>query len=306
MTGLPTRFQAASKPLSETMNSLPPSFWPLSATWMLAVLSLWMPAPRGVPAWPLCLAAAVATALWHGAMEPAGVLALALLAALCAGWRHAGHRVVKGLLLTAIVLLALALALHLVPGFSNPRLLDNIQISAASAAVSLYLNLDKTAVGILLCATFGAPARDRAAWRAASAAWPVIVLTPFIVLLAGYGAGVVAPDPKWPPFAPLFLLANLFTTCVAEEAFFRALVQGRLGEALARQPNGARTALIVAALLFGIAHLHGGVALMVLATLAGICYGLAYGRTGRIEAAIAAHFALNAMHFLLFTYPALR
>ena len=201
------------------MPSLPPSFWPLAATWLLAVLSLWMPPLGRLPAWMPGLAIAVGTALWHGAMQPVGVLALLVLVMLCAGWRRAAHGAAKGLLLAAIVLLSLGLALHVVPGFANPRLLDKVLVSAGAEAVSLYLNLDKAAVGIVLCAMFAGPASGGAAWRAAGAAWPVIVLTPLIVLLAGYGAGVVAPDPKWPQYAPLFLGLNLFTTCLAEEAF---------------------------------------------------------------------------------------
>jgi len=39
--------------------------------------------------------------------------------------------------------------------------------------------------------------------------------------------------------------------------------------------------------------------------VAGIGYGWAYRRTGRIEASILTHFSLNSLHFLLFTYPAL-
>ncbi|WP_165390939.1 CPBP family intramembrane glutamic endopeptidase [Pseudoduganella lutea] len=297
------------------MTSLPPSFWPLAATWLLAVLSLWMPPLGRVPAWPIGLAIAVATAVSLGAMQAGGVVALLVLIALCTGWQRttgAGvkQRVVKGVLLAAIIVLALALALHVVPGFANPLLLEKLQVSAASVPVSLYLNLDKTAVGIVLCATFALPARDRAAWRAVIAAWPVIVATPVIVLLAGYGAGVIAIDPKWFAswfhYAPLFLLLNLFTTCLAEEAFFRALVQGRLAAALSHRPDGARIAVATAAILFGVAHAHGGPALIVLATFAGFGYGLAYQRSGRIEAAILTHFALNATHFLMFTYPALR
>ncbi|MBB3221055.1 CPBP family intramembrane glutamic endopeptidase [Pseudoduganella umbonata] len=292
-----------------TMISLPPSFWPLAATWLLAVLSLWAPPIFHVAAWLPALAIAVATAVALGAMQATGVLAVLLLVALCFGWQRASHRVAKGVMLAAIVVLSLAMALHQVPGFANPLLVDKLQVSAASAAVSLYLNLDKTAVGIVLCATFAVPARNRAAWRGVAAAWPVIVATPVIVLLAGYGAGVIAIDPKWFAswfhYAPLFLLTNLFTTCLAEEAFFRALVQGRLAEALSTRPDGARIAVAVAAVLFGVPHAHGGPALMVLATFAGFGYGMAYQRSGRIEAAILTHFALNATHFLMFTYPAL-
>jgi membrane protease YdiL (CAAX protease family) len=44
---------------------------------------------------------------------------------------------------------------------------------------------------------------------------------------------------------------------------------------------------------------------VLLATVAGLFYGAAYLRTRRIEGAILTHFALNAVHFLAFTYPAL-
>jgi membrane protease YdiL (CAAX protease family) len=44
---------------------------------------------------------------------------------------------------------------------------------------------------------------------------------------------------------------------------------------------------------------------VLLATIAGTGYGLAYQRSGRVEMAILTHFAVNATHFLLFTYPAL-
>jgi hypothetical protein len=60
-----------------------------------------------------------------------------------------------------------------------------------------------------------------------------------------------------------------------------------------------------AALLFGLAHAAGGWRYVLLATLAGTGYGLAYRRTVRIESAILAHFAVNVTHLLLFTYPAL-
>ena len=41
----------------------------------------------------------------------------------------------------------------------------------------------------------------------------------------------------------------------------------------------------------------------VVAMIAGVGYGVAYAITGRVEAAIVAHFTLNSIHFLGFTYP---
>jgi uncharacterized protein len=62
-------------------------------------------------------------------------------------------------------------------------------------------------------------------------------------------------------------------------------------------------ALLVASALFGLAHFGGGWLYVIAATLAGLGYGWAYLRTKRIEASMFVHFALNATHFLFFTYP---
>lgn len=277
-------------------------------SWLLPVLSLWCPPVSGVPVWAPLLAIAVAIGALAGAIAPVGVVAVLLLAILCEAWRRIAEPLPRGVLLAAIVILSLSLALHLVPGFANPPLLQKVQVSAGAPLFSLYFNVDKTAVGIILCATFGFPARDLATWRTFRPALPVLIATPFVVLAVGMLAGVVAFDPKWPAYAPIFLLVNLLTTCVAEEAFFRALLQRRLSAVLTRRGwrYGGWIAVGAAALLFGLAHAAGGVALMAFTTLAGIGYGLAYWRSGRIEAAILTHFAVNAVHFVLFTYPALR
>lgn len=59
------------------------------------------------------------------------------------------------------------------------------------------------------------------------------------------------------------------------------------------------------AALFGLAHWAGGWSYVLLAALAGLGYALAFRASGRIEMAILAHFGLNAVHFLLLTYPGL-
>jgi hypothetical protein len=42
---------------------------------------------------------------------------------------------------------------------------------------------------------------------------------------------------------------------------------------------------------------------VLLAAVAGLGYALVYHRTRSIEMSMLTHFTLNAMHFLLFTYP---
>jgi CAAX protease family protein len=92
---------------------------------------------------------------------------------------------------------------------------------------------------------------------------------------------------------------------VVEEAFFRGYLQGGIARLLDGHRFGRTIAIVVAALLFGLMHLPGGGWMWVIfATVAGLAYGLAY-RFGGLAAAVLAHFALNATHFLLFTYPML-
>lgn len=64
-------------------------------------------------------------------------------------------------------------------------------------------------------------------------------------------------------------MANLFFTCMAEEALFRGYLQQRLSQWLSAWP-----ALIITALIFGTAHLAGGMWMVMFATLAGLIYGL--------------------------------
>jgi membrane protease YdiL (CAAX protease family) len=112
----------------------------------------------------------------------------------------------------------------------------------------------------------------------------------------------------------LFLTTNLFLTCVAEEAFFRSLVQDPLRGLRPGQHVGAGgswsarivLAIVVSGMLFGLAHAAGGPSMILMATLAGLGYAAVYARTNRIEAPILVHFGLNATHLLAFTYPALR
>lgn len=288
--------------MGELTGPIAAVYWLLA----LAVMSLWCPPLGGrVPPWPVSLAVAVGAAWFAGFVAAPAIAALLMLAALCYAHQRSTTRAVRYGLMAAIVVLALALALHKVPGFANPLLLQDVQVSIGAAPVTQYLNVDKAAVGIVLCAYFCAPARRRADWQAMLSAWPVLLVTPVVVLAGALLSGTVALDPKLPSWTPLFLVTNLLFTCVAEEAFFRGVIQGGLLRALADKRYGPAVAIGIAAVLFGIAHAGGGVAMIVLATLAGIGYGLAAWRSGRIEAAILTHFAVNALRFVLVTYPLL-
>ncbi|WEM94421.1 hypothetical protein P0M04_23415 [Telluria mixta] len=134
----------------------------------LAVLALWIPAPavRGNRDWAWCAGllvacvAGLATGVldWRGVAVTAGYLALAL------GARTGDRAWVRIPLLVLTGVCALLLALHRLPGFHNPVLVDHLQVSAGAPPFTLYANFDKAIAGIVLMGVFCAPIRARAGW----------------------------------------------------------------------------------------------------------------------------------------------
>ncbi len=224
--------------------------------------------------------------------------------------------VVRGSGWLLLALTALAGALHLLPGIQNPLLVDAQQLTADAIPYTLYANFDKGWAGYcLLLAIWPAQRSDKllssklrsAYWRGF---WPVWPLTVLLALGLAMTLGLIQPAPKWPEFALQFVFCNLLLTCVAEEAFFRGLLQRPLVNKLQQRGFATNTtawfAIVAVSLLFGLVHLAGGWAYALVATVASIGYGWAYQRSGRIEVAIVAHFALNLLHLCLFTYPMLK
>jgi membrane protease YdiL (CAAX protease family) len=285
---------------------LAPHLMPALGALALAVALLWVPPPGGHRDWLWCVGLFVAcvAALASGVLDWRGAVAVCAYLALAFGARASVSAWLRVTLLVLTGLSAFLFALHRFPGFHNPVLAGAVRVSADAAPFTLHANFDTAVAGIVLMGVFCAPIRERGAWlpmlrRTA----PVLAATLVVVLGAGTMLGYVRPDLKWTPLSPWFLAINLLFTCVTEEAFFRGFILGGVARGLARRRYGTAVAVGVSTVLFGLAHAGGGPALVLLAGLAGLGYAAAYLRAGRIEGAILTHFALNAVHFVAFTYP---
>jgi hypothetical protein len=277
----------------------------------LSILSVWLPPMRladaRAPAWPVVYLAALSVALASGVVRWEALPSIAAFAAITCAATRADRRAWRVAATVGSAVMALALSVHRMPGFDNPKLFDAVQVSSNAPPFTQYLNFDKGTAGLFLLAAFAPRLRVRDAWNAWRSTFAVAcaasAMTAAVVLGVACAFGVVGFDPKLPPDALAFLATNLFFTCVAEEAFFRGLIQERIAGARPATAARATIAIVASSALFALAHLPGGPAQAGLAGLTGLGYAAAYQATRRIEAAVATHLAVNAAHFLWFTYP---
>jgi len=276
----------------------------------LTVLCLWL-APR---TWQALLVLTFLAGIASSQLTWSAGLWLILLAAVCYAYASAwprtskwSARLLKATSFTGIVILSIGLALHALPGFHNIQVLPPTRLTPRSIPYDQWINFDKTLAGVLI---LGILYRKRltttaqlqtVVWRATV---PMIVTIASVIVLGG-ALGYIQWDPKWTSQFWLWAAINLLSTCMSEEAFFRAFLQTEIERwTVVKRPNVAIIAITCSAVLFGLAHIAGGWRYVALASVAGAGYGTIFYRSRSIEASILAHFTLNAVHFLLFTYPA--
>ncbi|MDR0244163.1 MAG: CPBP family intramembrane metalloprotease [Burkholderia sp.] len=245
-----------------------------------------------------------AVALAFGKLGAVALAPLALLAAAAWGVLPARPLAVRIAAHAVFAALAVALSLHLIPGFHNPLVIGPTRFTPDAVPFTMYLNLDKPLVGLWLLWALPWVAPDVALSRALRTGTVAAAATAAACLAGALAFGMVGWAPKWPASGWLWLANNLLLVTLAEEALFRGYVQGGLTRALRAFSWGPWVALATGAVLFGAAHAAGGWQWIVLGTVAGAGYGLAWRRGGLLASAIA-HAGLNVVHFGLFTYPML-
>ena len=254
--------------------------------------------------WPYLtlLSAGYVLALTYGQITAQASIAILLL--LLAGFAVQQQHIRYGRYLghALFILLALTLALHWWPGFHNARMIDQERFTENATPFSMNLNLDKPLIGFWLLLICPWIIGRHSVLQALKTGALILGLTAIVTLGSAWLVGIVEWAPKWPPQAWLWINNNLLLVTLVEEALFRGYLQGGLSRRFQHLPYGEYLALLIAALLFGMAHWGAGWQWILLATLAGIGYGLAY-RFGGLAAAIATHFGLNLLHFGIFTYP---
>ncbi len=238
-----------------------------------------------------------------GTMTWIGLLALLLTGMLALLYFHKIFRKITfiGMLIGTFLLYFRAL-----PGFHNLLVISAQHTSKLATAFTMHLNFDKVSMGYILLFASQIPLSFRYFFnrQILLKTFPIIVMCMSLLMGAGLLTGYVAFDFKIPSFTLIWVLNNLFFVCVAEEVLFRGILQQTFMHVADKYKIHFIWPLMLASVIFGLAHFKAGVIFIGLASVAGMFYGYAYYKTQRLEASILTHFMVNFIHFLFFTYPA--
>ncbi|KPX67600.1 Abortive infection protein [Pseudomonas amygdali pv. photiniae] len=250
------------------------------------------------------LSAGYALALSYGSLAPsaAASFSLLLLAWLCVALPS--HQYIRLFGHALFIVTGLALAFHLAPGFNSAQVIEATRFTADAQVFSMSLYLDKPLIGfwLILACPWIMPRVDMT--HSLQTGVLALIVTSAFCMTAAAILNVVGWAPKWPDQGLIWLLNNLLLVTLTEELFFRAYLQGGLQRLFKGSRFASALSITLAASLFGLAHTGAGWEWMVLASMAGVGYGIAF-RFGGLQAAIISHFGLNLVHFGLFTYPML-
>jgi membrane protease YdiL (CAAX protease family) len=213
-------------------------------------------------------------------------------------------KAIKVVLILSTVFICFALAAHVIPGFNNMVLHENVIISPAAGAINIKANIDKALAGIILLFLMLALAlQPRHSALRPKSQLTLIPLYVLLVLVVAYFSGLNI-DIKLPAQFISFALTNLLFSVIAEEALFRGLIQNGMSNLLKEKTQyAAYIGIIFTSVIFGLVHLGGGWHFVVLATFAGLLYGWVYHKSGKLSLAILTHWGVNIGHFLLLVYP---
>ena len=261
--------------------------------------------------WPISLFCTLIAGLFYNAIDLVGLGVITLLFTMSfyasksstTSSHNLWYQRAKVLITGLVIMSCIALAAHLLPGFNNLQVLDNVEKSINSVPFTLYFNFDKPMILFILLMLYPTVLMDKQAIHLFKIEnkrrlTTVIAISFIVIFTLANLFSLIAIDPQLPSWWWWFALNNLLLTCVIEEVFFRGFIQQKLTSKF-----NPFVGLIVASLLFGIAHFAGGLNYVVVATLAGLLYGVVYLNTGKIWHAILMHFCLNMVHLYLFTYP---
>lgn len=247
----------------------------------------------------------ILAALYQGIINIVGFSTIAIFTAITYIYFNLQlNKILKTLLFISISVCFVGFAFHKVPGFFNILAIDKVQLSELSVPFTMYLNFDKVMPALIIFSLSDLYILEKQE-NSGTVKYTLLSLLLCIMIIMALSliSGYVLFEPKIPSILPIWAINNFFFVCIAEEVFFRGFLQRTLQNFLKNQQI---IAVIIASLIFGVAHFQGGLIYIGLSAICGFFYGYAYYKTNKILCSMIVHCGLNLCHLLLFTYPVLK
>lgn len=267
-----------------------------------------------VPAWAvlgaICSLAALAFGPERGGIGWQGLGWLIILSMTAVLYRFVPYegprkRWIKEGAFLLLLVISYQLLCNTLPGFGEAVVFADVILGHSVFGSSLKLHFNQAMVGLILFGVLVTPIRS---WKELKTALWYARYAP-ILLTAVYAIGVMqwlSEDFKFNQYVAWYWLANLFFVCIAEEAFFRVLIQRRLEGYIGGKGNETiYLAAVITAVIYTITHYNPAIPIpeMPLVFLSGLVFGYVYAATRRIELSILCHLFYNGITMMVFVYP---
>lgn len=261
----------------------------------LALLSLWV--RKEVKIWGTFLGLSLVASTATGIISVPGACILFAWAVLWNFYLEQQKKPVWFLMMAILLVTSFIFKMHLIPGFQ-----------AYSITPKFRIGLDIPIMEFMPLALIVPLASNRKDWGIIfSKGVPFSIVGVAILAILGVASGAVHWQYKLPSYAAARYLTNFFLVATLEEGFYRGFVQSELCRLFSRMKRGNLWALLLASLIFTLAHLYWSpnIGILAFVFLASLLYGGVYLYTGKIESAIFCHFLLNFIHMTFFSYHAM-
>lgn len=213
----------------------------------------------------------------------------------------------RGVIFLLVLVASFAIMQGFMPGVTNWQVISKLTLTKDAIPYSMAFTFDKFLIGLYFLWFSSLTLVASGKWKPClKTGFFIGMVAIFVLIPLSFKLGYVRFDLKFNELFFLWAVHNLLFVCVAEEALFRGMIQKFLMLRFQNILGGKWMALVIASALFGAVHYSGGMRYMALAFVAGLFYGYAFMKAQKIEASILAHFMVNSVHFIAFTYPALK
>ena len=184
---------------------------------LISILSLWI--KQDIKVWGVIAAFSMVCGVISDRIAITGIASILILGLLYYTVNRIDLKLpVRATVSVLAIILSVLLATHFIPGFNNWKIIDNVSLSEISQSYSMYLNMDKTFVGLIILGLGFPLVKNLKEWVfVLRSALPIFLMGLIVLAFISPIFNYIRWDLKFPNLVFVWALNNLFFTCVSEK-----------------------------------------------------------------------------------------